>query len=80
MPTPNPWPPKKLLLTLLLLMLTSCATPSPATPPVIVSAPELTPLPEELARIEPPPSGSYLAELTRSRREWRGQLTATPMK
>lgn len=61
-------------------MLAACQTQSSATPPVVVSAPTLTPLPEELASLEPPPSGSYLAELTRSRREWRKQLTDTPTK
>jgi hypothetical protein len=62
------------------LTLTACATQSTVMPPVIVSAPTLTPLPAELAKIEPPPSGAYSAELTRSRREWRALLTGTQTK
>ena len=71
---------QRLLLTLPLLMLPACQMRSPVTPPVIVSAPKLTPLPEELASIAPPPSGAYLDELTRSRAEWRRLLNATPPK
>jgi hypothetical protein len=75
-----PLPSRSAALLLLTLTLPSCAALSNATPPVIVSAPVLTPLPEELAKIEPPPSGSYSAALTRSRAEWRRLLTDTQMK
>jgi hypothetical protein len=75
-----PLPSRSAALLLLTLTLPSCALRSNATPPVIVSAPTLTPLPEELARIEPPLSGSYSAELTRQRAEWRKLLTDTQTK
>ena len=71
---------KRSALLLLLLMPAACATQSSVTPAVVVSAPELTPLPPEIAQIEPPPSGAYLDELTRSRREWRKLLTVTPTR
>jgi hypothetical protein len=71
---------KSAALLLLTLTLPACAMQSPATPPVIASPLVLTPLPEELARIEPPPSGAYSTELTRQRAEWRRLLTNTPTK
>ena len=73
-------PSKSAALLLLTLMLPSCALRSNATPPVIVSAPTLTPLPAELAQIEPPLSGSYSAELTLLRAEWRKLLIDMPTK
>jgi len=73
-------PSRNAALLLLMLTLPSCALRSNATPPVIASPLVLTPLPEELAKIEPPRSGSYSAELTRSRAEWRRLLTDTQMK
>lgn len=76
----TPFEPRKFALLLLLLMPPACATPSSVMPPAVVSGPVLTPLPEELVRIEPPRSGSYSAELTRSRAEWRALLTNTPTK
>ena len=80
MPITLPSASRRMPLLLLLLMLPACAMRSNATPPVVVSAPVLTPLPEELAQIEPPPSGSYSAALMQSRAEWRRLLTGTPTK
>lgn len=68
------------LLLLLLPTLTACGATSRSTPPVVVAAPVLTPLPAEISEIAPPPSGAYWRELTAWRNDLRAQLKGMPVK
>ena len=72
--------PLSALLLTLGLMLTACESKSTPSPPLVLSTPTLTPLPQSVSSIEPPPSGFYSAKLTASRAKWRLRLSDTPPK
>lgn len=72
--------PARLLRLMPLLLAVACATPSQPTSPVVVSVPELTPLPAAVIEADPPPSGAYWTMLTNWRKNLRERLSSTPTK
>jgi len=72
--------PLSALLLTLGLMLTACESKSTPSPPLVLSVPTLTPLPQSVSSIEPPPSGFYSQKLAMLRAKWRQRLTDTPPK
>lgn len=64
-----------------LLMVSACASKSVTSPPPVVGEkPRPSPLPSQIAEIEPPPSGSYMKKLTDRRKSSLERLSNTQMK
>ncbi len=81
MNTPNKNAGALLLWLLLSVTVSSCATKSASLPPPVVGEkPKASPLPSEIANIEPPPSGSYTTKLTDRRKSSQARLKSTPTK